>query len=269
MTSRNRWPSVVEHLGLRVAFGALRPKPPMMVILASLGLLAITLPVPSSASAKGAKCPDGMARIADKYCIDKYEAHTVEITGKNKTSAHSPYIPVAGLRVKAAVKKGKVPQGYISRDQAAEACANAGKRLCSDEEWLGACRGKKPSTYPYGNEHVAGRCNDKGVSSFNALYGLAGAPPTQDAYSFENMNNPQLNQMSGTVAKSGDFKKCKSSYGVYDMVGNLHEWTAAKSGTFRGGYYLDVRINGDGCEYKTTAHNGRYHDYSTGFRCCK
>lgn len=251
MNSHRRWPS------------------PITTLLASVGLLVATLPVASSASAKGAKCPDGMASVGGKYCIDKYEAHTLEIIGKNKTRPHSPYAPVDGLRVKAASKKGKVPQGYISRDQAAEACANAGKRLCSDDEWIGACRGKKPSTYPYGNDHVPGRCNDRGVSSFNALYSVAGTNPPQESYSFENMNNPQLNQMTGTLAKSGDFKKCKSSYGAYDMVGNLHEWTAAKSGTFRGGYYLDVHINGDGCDYKTTAHNGRYHDYSTGFRCCK
>jgi hypothetical protein len=53
------------------------------------------------------------------------------------------------------------------------------------------------------------------------------------------------------------------------MVGNLHEWTAAAGGTFRGGYYLDVEQNGLGCDYRTSAHNTRYHDYSTGFRCCK
>jgi formylglycine-generating enzyme required for sulfatase activity len=53
------------------------------------------------------------------------------------------------------------------------------------------------------------------------------------------------------------------------MVGNLHEWTAAVNGTFRGGYYLDTKINGEGCDYKTTAHEPNYHDYSTGFRCCK
>ncbi|MBK9258383.1 MAG: SUMF1/EgtB/PvdO family nonheme iron enzyme [Polyangiaceae bacterium] len=251
MNTRNRWPS------------------PVMMVLASVALLAVTLPVPSNASAKGRGCPADMANIGGKYCIDRYEAHTVEIIGKNKTRSHSPYVPVDGLRVRAVSKKGKVPQGYISRDQAAEACANAGKRLCTDDEWIGACRGKKPTTYPYGEQHVAGRCNDKGVSSFNALYGLGGAAPSKDAYSFENMNNPQLNKMKGTVAKSGAHKKCRSSYGVYDMVGNLHEWTASKSGTFRGGYYLDVHQNGDGCEYKTTAHNGRYHDYSTGFRCCK
>ena len=40
------------------------------------------------------------------------------------------------------------------------------------------------------------------------------------------------------------------------------------AGTFQGGYYLDVRQNGDGCGYRTDAHEFAYHDYSTGFRCC-
>ena len=56
--------------------------------------------------------------------------------------------------------------------------------------------------------------------------------------------------------------------GLYDMVGNLHEWTADPRGTFQGGYYLDTRENGEGCAYRTTAHGFDYHDYSTGFRCC-
>jgi hypothetical protein len=50
------------------------------------------------------------------------------------------------------------------------------------------------------------------------------------------------------------------------MVGNIHEWTS--DGTFRGGYYLDTKQNGEGCDYKTTAHAKTYYDYSTGFRCC-
>ena len=54
------------------------------------------------------------------------------------------------------------------------------------------------------------------------------------------------------------------------MVGNLHEWVADPNGTFYGGYYQDVASmgHGDGCGYLTTAHEARYHDYSTGFRCC-
>ena len=52
------------------------------------------------------------------------------------------------------------------------------------------------------------------------------------------------------------------------MVGNLHEWIEDPRGTFRGGFYLDTRHNGEGCTYATTAHSVKYHDYSTGFRCC-
>ncbi len=163
--------------------------------------------------------------------------------------------------------KGRVPQGYIDRDEAEAACENAGKRLCTDDEWIEACKGKNPTQYPYGDDHKDGFCNDTGVSSFNLLYGPGNnQPPAASAYTRENMNDERLNQMEGTVAPSGKFAKCKNSYGVFDMVGNLHEWTAATSGTFRGGYYLDTHINGDGCDYRTTAHDHRlYHDYSTGF----
>ena len=82
------------------------------------------------------------------------------------------------------------------------------------------------------------------------------------------MNDPRLNQLTGTVAPTGSFTNCTNGYQVYDMVGNVHEWTADPKGTFRGGYYLDTHINGDGCDYRTVAHNATYHDYSTGFRCC-
>ena len=33
-------------------------------------------------------------------------------------------------------------------------------------------------------------------------------------------------------------------------------------------YYMDTWLNGKGCDYVTTAHEARYCDYSTGFRCC-
>ena len=59
-----------------------------------------------------------------------------------------------------------------------------------------------------------------------------------------------------------------SAEGVYDLMGNLHEWTADPAGTFRGGFYVDTVINGNGCSYVTTAHAVTHWDYSTGFRCC-
>ena len=217
---------------------------------------------------KGKGCPAGMASVFGRFCIDQYEAATVELLPGGKFRKHSPYEPVTGLEVKAVSGKGKVPQGYISRDEAERACDHAGKRLCADDEWVTACRGKQPTRYPYGDDYQAGRCNDQGHASFNELFGGGGLPPPQAAYTWEHLNDPRLNQITGTVAKSGEFPKCKNTFRVYDMVGNLHEWTAAARGTFRGGYYLDVHQNGDGCDYRTTAHHTKYHDYSTGFRCC-
>ena len=82
------------------------------------------------------------------------------------------------------------------------------------------------------------------------------------------MNDPRLNQLEGALARTGSHSGCTNDYGVYDMVGNLHEWTSDPNGTFQGGYYLDTSINGEGCSYRTTAHDFDYHDYSTGFRCC-
>ncbi|HEY8074901.1 MAG TPA: SUMF1/EgtB/PvdO family nonheme iron enzyme, partial [Labilithrix sp.] len=91
-------------------------------------------------------------------------------------------------------------------------------------------------------------------------------------YDKAHLDDPRLDQLPDTVAASGSHPGCASGYGAFDMVGNLHEWTAdvhgGGLGVFRGGYYQDTHLNGDGCSYKTTAHAVDYHDYSTGFRCC-
>ena len=80
------------------------------------------------------------------------------------------------------------------------------------------------------------------------------------------LNDPRANQMANTVEATGAAAACTNDYGVHDMVGNVHEWT--DDGSFRGGYYLDTKLNGPGCDYRTTAHAKTYYDYSTGFRCC-
>jgi len=214
-------------------------------------------------------CPSNMVNVRNTFCIDRYEAYTAIMLPNGKLRRHSPFKPVGKKKVKALNKKGRMPQAYISRNQAAAACENAGKRLCTDDEWVLACKGKRPTVYPYGKKWKPGRCNDKGVSSFNKFFGVDGKEAPKSAYTWENLNDPRLNKPKGTCAPSGRHKKCRNSFRAYDMVGNLHEWTAARSGTFRGGYFLDVQKHGSGCEYKTTAHSPKYHDYSTGFRCCR
>lgn len=75
-------------------------------------------------------------------------------------------------------------------------------------------------------------------------------------------------QLPNSLAKTGSLPGCVSAEGVFDLVGNLHEWTADPAGTFRGGFYVDTKLNGPGCLYATTAHTLGHWDYSTGFRCC-
>ncbi|MCK6591845.1 MAG: hypothetical protein L6Q76_30200, partial [Polyangiaceae bacterium] len=79
---------------------------PLIWISLAAGLLALGLPAPGGAQAKGAKCPDGMANVLGRFCIDKYEASTVEVLAKGKTRKHSPFAPVDGLKVKAVSRKG-------------------------------------------------------------------------------------------------------------------------------------------------------------------
>jgi formylglycine-generating enzyme required for sulfatase activity len=207
-----------------------------------------------------------MRLIQGKFCIDRYESST-QVKTKRGWRYHSPFESVKGLDVRAVSRRGRYPQAYISRNEAEAACKRSHKRLCTGKEWVTACKGKHPTTYPYGDEYKPGRCNDHGISPLNHFFGKRDGPP-MEAYGWGPMNDPRLNRLKGTLARTGRFRRCRNSWGLYDMVGNLHEWTAEPGGTFRGGYYLDTKINGEGCNYKTVAHNADYHDYSTGFRCC-
>ena len=208
-------------------------------------------------------CPKGMVDIEGRYCIDKYEASLVEVAASGDEKPLSPFDVVTKKRVRAVSAAGVFPHGYVSAVEAQRACNEAGKRLCKIQEWQKACRGPAKAQWSYGEKREPGRCNDRGKNPVVRLYGFR--------YSAFTMNDPRLNQQEGTLAKTGEHSGCTNGYGVFDMVGNLHEWVADWSGTFAGGYYQDVASfgHGEGCGYITTAHESRYHDYSTGFRCCK
>lgn len=214
-------------------------------------------------------CPPEMVAIG-AFCIDRYEAYVVQLDAAGREHPHSPLVPVDGLEVRAKVARGVVPQGYISQKQSANACANAGKRLCSADEFERACRGPDATNvYPYGgNERRVGYCNEGKGSSVARLFG-----PDFSKRTYAEFNDPRLSAWPGTLAKTGAFARCVSPEGVFDLVGNLHEWgsdAADERGRarFRGGFYGDAEVNGHGCAYVTKAHEPTYHDYSTGFRCC-
>jgi formylglycine-generating enzyme len=214
------------------------------------------------AQVPNARCPQGMVLVQKRSCVDVYEGAIVDDTG----ALYSPYVPLQeGKAYQAVSRAGVVPQGYISANQAADACKAAGKRLCGAAEWRMACAATQGTAFPYGPTRVKGKCNDAGKSSIMVYYADKMNTVGLDRAA---LNDTRLNQMDRTIAKTGEFADCVTDTGLHDMVGNLHEWTADTNGTFQGGYYLDTHEHGDGCAYRTIVHNANYHDYSTGFRCC-
>lgn len=124
-------------------------------------------------------------------------------------------------------------------------------------------RGPSSTVCPSGDTRQPGVCNDaRSVHPAVELYG------TSARWIFSHLDRPCLNQLQPGLDRTGAHAGCVSADGVFDLMGNLHEWTADPSGTFRGGFYVDTVINGNGCLYATTAHPVMHGDYSAGFRCC-
>ena len=157
---------------------------------------------------------------------------------------------IKGRRAVALAKKGKAfcidafeypgrgqrPKVNVTFAGAQALCSQVNKRLCTDREWIRACKGKRGSVFPYGGKRFnARRCN------------------TEDADGEERRISP-----------AGKFKLCRSPGGAYDMSGNVAEWTANK--TVRGGYYAsadeDAACNGGG---RRAPGSKRLY---IGFRCC-
>ncbi len=207
-------------------------------------------------------CQNGMAFV-EGFCIDRFEDH---LAGR-KGDPHPYYLrpgPMDGLV--AVSEPFAFPQGYMSQYEAEAACKNAGKRLCSRKEWVAACMGPNRDAYPFGSSlmHV---CNNGRAPHVMSIY----FGPNVPGHYWDNrqFNDPVVNATPGYLAKTGSGYDCVSSYGVFDMEGNLHEWTADVSssgmGVFAGSCYSDNEI---GCGYYAATHARGYHDYSTGFRCC-
>jgi sulfatase modifying factor 1 len=203
-------------------------------------------------------CPSDMALVGHT-CVDRWEGSLVERHEDGSETPWSAHEVPNGHDVRAVSRPGVTPQAHISMNEAQLACKASGKRLCHAREWKTACRGPENTNFPYGESREANACVDTNRTSPMAVL-------HNGEHTARTMNDPEANQLPNTVEPTGAAAACTNDYGVYDMVGNVHEW--ADDGAFHGGYYLDTKLNGPGCEYVTTAHAKNYYDYSTGFRCC-
>jgi hypothetical protein len=135
-------------------------------------------------------------------------------------------------------RKGQKPLSFVSVFGAMDSCFAAKKRLCTTEEWRLACGGPYSWEYTYGDAYESRACN------------------TRDT----------------TVRASGSFPECRGYLGVYDMSGNLAEWTSTKSA--KNSAYYNVMGGYWESGTQSTCGGARYSYYPqnkhnpVGFRCC-
>jgi len=157
-------------------------------------------------------CPPGMVSMVldngGTFCIDTYEWPNIS---------------------------GDRPLSSVSWVQAKISCLDAGKRLCTREEWTAACRTTRHTAYPYGQKYEPGKCPTEGSAEY----------------------------------KSGSFSQCGEPGGARDMVGNVWEWVEDKKGdyplmlggSFRFGEVADCYLSSEGGVGLKSS--------EVGFRCCK
>jgi hypothetical protein len=156
---------------------------------------------------------------------------------------------------------GQNPMIVVTFHEAEALCKKSSKRLCNESEWTFACEGEESRPYPYGYTRDATACVvDRSWRPF-----AEGALSPRDSAGAR----AELDRL-WQAEPSGSRGACKSPFGVYDMTGNVDEWThsvrsTGYASTLKGGYWGPVRAR---CRPATRAHNEDFVAYQQGFRCC-
>jgi len=142
------------------------------------------------------------------------------------------------------------PMNCVDYFGAEQYCAYAAGRLCSETEWLEACRGTEDRAFPYGDAFDPQACNARPPSTE-----VDGAAPTS--------------------ARVGSHRSCEGGFGgLYDMAGNVYEWIADCKGTyckFRGGGFLtnEPVEQFTGCGGVCAGNQQPFQSGVVGIRCCR
>ena len=169
----------------------------------------------------------------------KYDMASDNICGKNAYP-----VPVGGKTVCVDAyeypnQPDATPKDMVSQEEAARICKNEGKHLCTIEEWQAACRGKDGFKFSYGNGYKQSKCNTN----------------------------------TKAAKRSGRKTQCRSWYGMYDMNGNLLEWTASTSKQHPDKFLVAGGAwntnNESSCSVSKFSFYPQNQYPSVGFRCCK
>ncbi len=185
-------------------------------------------------------CPPDMARVEGAegpFCIHRFE---VQLSLHNRR-LHSgePPIHAQSMWMQARARAGDLPSVGINYHDAKAACADRGWHLCTSAEWEDACDGKP---------------------------GLGGRPyPTEAGPTDCNTGRP-----GGALQRNGRSHTCRTPEGVYDLTGNLWEWTDPGLGPDHndkrgGGFYSGEPAP---CTKSAVDTHPPTFTGTVGFRCC-
>ncbi len=142
------------------------------------------------------------------------------------------------------------PMNCVDYFGAEQYCAYVGGRLCTEVEWLEACRGTEDRAFPYGDTFDPQACN-----AHSSTGEIDSHPPS-----------------SAPVASH---PACEGGFtGLYDMAGNVFEWLADCQGTyckFRGGGYRtnEPLERFTGCGGACAGNQNSLQSGTVGIRCCR
>jgi hypothetical protein len=217
-----------------------------------------TIPEAEALDTTPTGCPADMAMVATT-CMDLYEAPN---------------------------RVGQLPLVMFHFNEAQSWCTSRGKRLCYDDEWTAACAGEQGLAYPYGDSLDPGVCNDDKIWKAYDQTLLNGWPWSLDTDAIEShealLNAARATGATGKAAadhvqalyqgtSAGTKPGCVGAAGVFDLTGNVEEWTQRRDGgepsfhgNLKGRFWAEPRT----CQQGVKTHGDTFRFYEIGFRCC-